>query len=132
MTKIVGMMEYILIQFDVKFADPELHERFTGRSNTRILENLRRLLHESPRKVEPWIPLIPGITATEANLSALVRLLRDAGASNFRLLPYNPLGFSMWKALGRSRPDVPNHFMDRSEEERIYDRFAELVRSNGN
>ena len=121
-----------LIQFDLKFADPELHERFTGRSNAGIVENLRRLLHENPRKVEPRIPLIPGITATEANLFALVRLLRDAGALTFRLLPYNPLGFSMWEALGRSRPNVPDHFMDRSEEERIYDRVGKLLRSNRN
>jgi len=121
-----------LIQFDVKFADPELHERLTGRSNRRIVENLCRLLHESPWKVEPRIPLIPGVTATEKNLSALVRLLHDAGASTFRLLPYNPLGFSMWEALGRSKPNVSDHFMDRFEEERIYDRVGKLVQSTVN
>ena len=93
-----------LILFDVKLADSEDHVRFTGRSNERIWANLARLLATSPERVQPRIPLIPGITATRRNLAALAARLAELGARSLTLLPYNPLGVAMAESLGRPAP----------------------------
>ena len=66
-----------LIYFDVKFGDPEIHRRYTGKSNRRIFGNLRRLLGERPQVVHPRIPLIPGITATRVSSVTITAPLHE-------------------------------------------------------
>jgi pyruvate formate lyase activating enzyme len=92
------------ILFDVKLADDAAHVRFTGRSNQRIWANLAQLLAAFPDRVQPRIPLIPGITATRENLAALAARLAELGARSLTLLPYNPLGAAMAESLGRPCP----------------------------
>ncbi len=120
-----------LIYYDVKIADPEAHRRYIGKTNERILSNLRRLLQESNVEVHPRVPLIPGITATRENLSAIVDLLCEAGATDVSLLPYNPMGIEMAVKLGRPRPPLPEEFMKPDEEREIHDMFNELLREKG-
>jgi pyruvate formate lyase activating enzyme len=93
-----------LVLFDVKLADDGDHVRFTGRGNQRIWDNLTRLLATSPERVQPRIPLIPGITATHDNLAALAARLAQLGARSLTLLPYNPLGVAMAESLGGPAP----------------------------
>ena len=50
-----------LIISDLKLMDPELHRQYTGVSNERILQNLRRLAQEG-REMILRIPVIPGVT----------------------------------------------------------------------
>lgn len=116
-----------LVYFDVKIADPEIHRRHTGKRNPKILDNLTRLLREKPAIVHPRIPLVPGITATRENLSAIVDLLCEAGAKSVSLLPYNPLGTEMAASLGRRRPTLPERFMTPSEEMTIHNTFRQIV-----
>jgi pyruvate formate lyase activating enzyme len=116
-----------LVYYDVKFADSGLHCKYTGRPNERIIENLRCLLGEAPARIHPRIPLIPGVTATRRNLSALVRLLRAAGAGAVSLLPYNPMGMHMSECLGRARPNLPERFMTPEEEAQIRTLFQEIL-----
>ena len=115
------------VYFDVKLADREQHRRYTGRRNDRIIENLRRLAGERSVRVQPRVPLVPGITATPTNLAAIVDLLIEAGLPSVTLLPYNPLGLSMWEALGRPRPPVPERFMSAAELEAVYAQFAGIL-----
>lgn len=92
------------ILFDVKLADDAAHVRYTGRSNQRIWANLAQLLATAPERVQPRIPLIPGVTATRENLAALAARLADLGARSLTLLPYNPLGVAMAESLARPAP----------------------------
>jgi pyruvate formate lyase activating enzyme len=108
-----------LIYYDIKFADDRVHRKFTGRSNLRILENLRRLVRNSRVKVVARIPLVPGITATEVNLSSLIRCLRASGVEHLLPLPYNPMGIDKYLSLGISAPALPYRFMNRLEEEKV-------------
>ncbi|MBW2455755.1 MAG: glycyl-radical enzyme activating protein, partial [Deltaproteobacteria bacterium] len=81
------------IYFDLKLADPSAHERWCGRDNGLILENLDRLLEdreEQRLEVLVRVPLVPNVTCTEANLTAIATLLRGRGAQRVALLPYNP------------------------------------------
>lgn len=85
------------IYFDLKLADEEQHIRYTGVSNKPILDNLR-LLRESGIPYVLRTPLIPGITDTEENLSALKKI---AGNDKWQLLPYNTLAGAKYAMLGR-------------------------------
>ena len=122
------ILPYIdLIYYDIKIADPELHREYIGKTNYRILDNLYRLLQEKGVEVHPRVPLIPGITATRANLSAIVDLLCEAGAENVSLLPYNPMGIEMAVNLGLPKPPIPEAFMRHDEEREVYDMFKTLI-----
>ena len=115
------------VYFDVKLADPQAHQRFTGKSNGKILRNLRRLLRERSVEVLPRIPLVPGVTATEENLTAVVDLLCEVGAERVELLPYNPMGLDMFAALGRPRPAVSNSFTKPDELLHLYEMFGRIL-----
>ncbi len=83
--------------YDVKILDEAMHKKFTGIGNYGILENLRYLTKKGD-KVIVRIPLIPGITDTEENLSGISEYLRSL--DNIRkidLLPYNEIAESKYK-----------------------------------
>lgn len=116
-----------LIYYDIKMANPRAHKSYVGRSNRKILTNLRLLLGEKGVEVHPRVPLVPGITATRENLSANIDLLCDAGAKDVSLLPYNPMGIEMAVSLGRPRPPLPEGFMKPDEEREIVAMFTPLI-----
>jgi pyruvate formate lyase activating enzyme len=122
------VLPYIdLIYYDIKIADPEIHQKYTGKANQKIFDNLRRLLQEKPAAVHPRIPLIPGITATRENLSAIVELLCEAGAHDVTLLPYNPLGIEMAVRLGRTKASLPEAFMTPDKEKEVFAMFQAIL-----
>jgi pyruvate formate lyase activating enzyme len=103
------------VYFDVKLADPLLHRHYCGRDNLRILANLALLVRVARERVEIRVPLVPGITATQANMEAVARLLAGHGVRRATLLPYNPLGPRMAACLGRRPPELPERHMTRDE-----------------
>ena len=126
------ILPYIeLIYYDIKIADPEIHREYIGKTNHRILDNLYRLLREKGVEIHPRIPLIPGITASRENLSAIVDLLCEAGAGDVSLLPYNPMGIEMAVNLGRPKPPLPEGFVKPEEERKVYDMFKTLIEERG-
>jgi pyruvate formate lyase activating enzyme len=59
-----------LVYFDLKLMDSGLHRRYTGQGNEPVLRNLKHLAAlTTPCVIR--VPLVPGITDTEANLSAI-------------------------------------------------------------
>jgi len=115
------------VYYDLKFADRELHLRYTGQSNDLILANLERVLAYPGLDVEVRVPLVPGLTATVDNLSGIVAILRRLRAPSVRLLPWNPMGLTMAERLGRPRPALPAHLMSHEEERHVRDLLAALV-----
>lgn len=114
------LLPYVdLIYYDLKLVDSRAHKKFTGRPNHVILENFRRLIRLGRVEVLARVPLVPGITATEDNLTALAKYVRKVGSDRILLLPYNPMGGDKYPSLGRSRPDLPERFMTPQEEERV-------------
>jgi pyruvate formate lyase activating enzyme len=103
---------------------------YPGQPDSRILENLRRLLSEAAVEVHPRIPLVPGITDGRENLQAIVDTLRRLGAGDVKLLPYNPLGLAMYPQLGRPAPDLPPGFVKPEREKEVLDMFREIVHSH--
>ncbi len=115
------------IYFDLKLADPSLHERFTGRSNKVILANLDRILARKRRPaLLARVPLAPGVTAAPENLSDLSRILADRGIDRVALLPYNPLWVEKLARLGRSASYRREEWMSPEEEKACREPFEAL------
>ena len=85
-----------LVLYDLKLIDDEQHRKWVGASNARILDNARRL---AGRDVQVRVPLIPGITDTDANLLGIFEFMRDAGLARVGLLPYNPSSAAKYEWL---------------------------------
>lgn len=94
-----------MIYFDIKIIDGDAHRRFCGQPNGVILDNFKKLnraFQDGGVTVLPRVPLIPGLTATEENLSAIAAFLREQGAMKAALLQNNPLWFEKNEMLGRT------------------------------
>jgi len=82
------------VYYDIKLIDEEKHKMYCGVSNTKILSNFKKLIQLSQSmgiQIVPRIPLVPGITATEQNLTGIAKFLHDCSVYNVELLRYNPL-----------------------------------------
>ncbi len=108
-----------LIYFDIKLFDSAEHEKYCGLPNEIIVENLGFLLGEAREKVLPRIPLIPGITATTENLSAIKTFLLEHGADRIGLIPYNPLWLSKTRDIGIEPAYTRAEWLSREEKGEI-------------
>ena len=85
------------VYMDLKLADGKLHKEFTGVDNSKILKNAEMLKKSGiPHKFR--IPLIPGITDTKENLTALSGMVGD---DFVELMSYNTLAAAKYPNVGR-------------------------------
>lgn len=89
-----------LVLYDLKLMDDAAHRRWTGASNEPVLANARRLA-ACDLDVEVRVALIPRITATRANLTALFAFVAEIGLKRVALLPYNPSSSAKYEWLQR-------------------------------
>lgn len=90
-----------LFLYDMKCLDELRHKSFTGRGNRRILENLDRLLHTCPERVEVRIPLVPGFNDIPAEIAAMGDWLAARPLpGGVALLPYHAMGAVKAAACG--------------------------------
>ena len=104
--RVINSMDLVLM--DVKPVDPAAHKKWTGVDNAIILQNLRRLIEmEVPFRAR--VPLIPSVTDTEENLTAVAGLLEGAKSlDRVELLSYNRAAGAKYAQLGLSyQPDFP-------------------------
>ncbi len=88
------------VYFDLKLIDPAQHQRFTGRDNGPILENLYGLAElGTPYVIR--VPLVPGVTDTDRNLAAIAETIRGLpGLVEVHLLAYNRAAGGKYPGLG--------------------------------
>lgn len=100
-----GALPYIdFIYFDLKHMDEKTHQRLTGQSNQRILENLKRM-NEWGMEIQVRTPIVPGYNNTKENLLKTAEYLTTlSNVTKYELLPYHQLGISKYQALARSYP----------------------------
>ncbi len=115
-----------MVFFDIKFIDPFLHKKYTGRDNGVILDNFLRLLGDGRIDVTVRVPLVPGITATGKNLSAIAEFLAGHGIGKIELLSYNPLWTGKAAGLGHTLEYERKVFMEREEEDRVRRTFKDF------
>ncbi|MGI6269905.1 MAG: glycyl-radical enzyme activating protein [Candidatus Howiella sp.] len=98
---LLSRVEYIFA--DLKIFDSAVHERYTGRTNKGILDNIR-LLKRSGLPYCIRIPLIPGVNDTEENMEHTAAFLAEGGMGHLdrvELLPYNRAAAAKYPMLGR-------------------------------
>ncbi len=92
-----------LVLYDLKLLDPEAHRRYTGVPNEAILENLRALVADG-RPVEIRLPVIPGITDTDENVSAAAAFVASLPERpRVRLLGHHRAAMSKYARLGMAQ-----------------------------
>lgn len=97
--RVLAYTDYLM--FDLKVMSSQVHRQMTGQANDTILRNFR-LIVSSRVKLQPRMPLIPGVSDTLENLTATARFLQECGVLSLELMPYHRLGTSKYEALGIS------------------------------
>jgi glycyl-radical enzyme activating protein len=90
-----------LFIIDLKIINSALHVHYTGRPNELILANYARLAREGVELLTR-VPLIPGITTTEANIRAMARFIREKNpGGRVELINFNPLAVNKYSHMNR-------------------------------
>lgn len=89
-----------LLMCDIKTMDDEVHRRWTGTGNGRILANMGRLAGQSV-PVIVRTPVIDGVNNTPEDVKAIAAFLKEAQIPlvYYELLRFNPLGDTKYRAL---------------------------------
>ena len=99
---VLGELDYVL--FDLKLIDPGEHSRWTGVSNSVILENFR-ILKESGKPFVVRIPLIPGVNDSLENAEATRTLILEGGVppglERVEMLRYHKTAGAKYAMTGR-------------------------------
>jgi pyruvate formate lyase activating enzyme len=116
-----------LILYDLKIMDNARHRLVMGVGNERILQNLRAL---TERGHEVWIrvPLIPGLTDDEDNLTAVAEFVSSLPKRcPIHLLPYHATGGNKY---GRLDLDYPLAALVPADPRQM-ERQADFIRAQG-
>ena len=89
-----------LVYMDLKLVDDDMHRKYTGVSNEKILHNLQ-LRRESGIPCVIRTPLIPGITDTKENLDAIAQLTEGLPQEP---LPYNQMAGAKYQLFDMKYP----------------------------
>jgi len=92
--KVIDKVDYVMQ--DIKLVDPDLHKKYTGVSNDKILKNIE-FLKKSGKDFVFRVPLIPDITDTQENLKAISEI---AGEFETELLRYNDMAGAKYPSIG--------------------------------
>lgn len=95
--QVVDRMNYVMM--DLKLMNEELHRKYTGVSNTRILANARYLI-QSGKPCRIRVPLIPGVNDTEENLKETAAFIAECGGAKVELLPYHITAGAKYEMVG--------------------------------
>lgn len=97
------LLPYIdLFLLDIKHTDSKKHEEFTGKPNSLILENARKIA-EFGTNLIIRTPVIPGFNDTKEEIRDISNFARSLpGVTEMHLLPYHRLGQDKYKGLGRN------------------------------
>ena len=122
-----SLERFDLIFMDLKLMDDEEHRRYTGVSNARILENVRRLA-ELPADVVIRIPVVGGVNDDEENVRRSAAYVHaHLPGARMELLPYHALGRVKYEAIGLAYPQ--DGFTTPTEEE--LRALEEIVQAEG-
>lgn len=93
--KLSGLVDLYL--FDLKLMDDTRHLKYVGVSNEKILDNLIRL-DKAGEQIDIRIPLIPEITDTKENLTAILDFIRPLSSiRSVTVLPFNRLAIDKYR-----------------------------------
>ena len=95
---VLEKIDYFMM--DVKLMDRELHKKYTGVYNDRILRNAKALM-ESGKPHRLRVPLIPGVNDTNENLEAMAKFVSNVNPKTpVELLPYHKTAGAKYEMVG--------------------------------
>ncbi len=87
---------------DIKHMDPAKHKEFTGRDNTLMLENAKKVAASGQTELIIRTPVIPGFNDTPGEIRDIARFAASLpGVKVMHILPYHRLGYDKYIGLGR-------------------------------
>ncbi len=90
--------------YDLKIMRDDLHKKYTGVSNERIIGNLTRLA-DGRNDIHIRIPVMPDINDNEENMNQAAELISSLkGIKRVELLPFHPLGEAKYQSLDMIYP----------------------------
>ena len=93
---VFGKLDFVMA--DLKIWNSDLHKKYTGTGNERIIQNFENL-NKLNIPIIARTPVIPEINQEIDKISAFLKTLSNV--RKYELLPYHPLGNSKRKALGQ-------------------------------
>ncbi|RJP25916.1 MAG: glycyl-radical enzyme activating protein [Candidatus Omnitrophota bacterium] len=123
-----------LFLYDLKLMDGELHEKYTGVSNSLIHENVKMLTANGNAMIVR-VPLIPRITDTDDNLERLAEFVRELnGVNTIHFLPYHQTASQKYRRLQIENKMTDIHPPSEDEVNAVKNRFEKqgfLVKIGG-
>ena len=90
---------------DIKHMDPNKHKEYTGKENTLMVQNARKIAEGRMCELIIRVPVIPGFNDTKEEILAIASYADSlSGVSQIHLLPYHNYGESKYEGLGRPYP----------------------------
>lgn len=105
--KVLPFIDFVFA--DLKIPDAQQHQKYTGASNTLIIENIRKISHIH-KHITVRIPLIPGVNDSEESMAAFARIIDTFGSGiiGVELLKYNYMAGSKYRLVGKAYTDFGN------------------------
>lgn len=108
----MGYAEYKVIEkilpdldtylMDIKHMNAAKHKEYTGKENTKMLENAKKIAESRMCELIIRVPVIPGFNDTEEEILAIAAYAESLpGVSQIHLLPYHKYGEGKYEGLGR-------------------------------
>ena len=115
-----------LVLLDLKIMDDELHRKYTGVSNQKILENARKLM-ESGQRMHVRVPVMAGVNDTLENALALKTFIQGYDCiEEVRFLPYHNMGLTKAASVNTEMQEFQAPSEERTKE--IRDLFVGKAR----
>ncbi len=115
-----------LFLWDLKMMDSDLHRKWTGAPNDKILQNLTALA-ETGAEIIIRIPLMGGINDTEENIERTAQFVAGLAGKkkDVNILPYHKIAQNKYMKLGRSESFEMFEEPGKETLERVIEQFAE-------
>ena len=109
---------------DCKLADPQKHEKYTGKDNRMILENIRKL-SRAGKPIVLRIPIIPHVNDSDKDMSHFIEVITEFGQAiqSIELLKYNYLAQSKYELIGEKY----TAFAQESQTDEEMSRYAQML-----
>ncbi|GFZ32157.1 [formate-C-acetyltransferase]-activating enzyme [Clostridium zeae] len=99
--KLLELAKYLdLILFDLKIMDKEKAKDILGADIELIRSNMKELVLNN-HEVIPRIPLIPGYTMEDDNISEIIAFVKELGLKEIHILPFHQYGSKKYEYLGK-------------------------------
>ncbi len=101
--QLVEVLPYIdTFLMDIKHMNSPKHRLFTGKENSLVLENAKKIAESALTNLIIRVPVIPSFNCTENELLDIAKFAQKLqGVKEIHLLPYHKFGTDKYKGLNR-------------------------------